>query len=502
MTKKIADVCLILEGTYPYVKGGVSSWTHQLINAQKHLSFHIVAILPPKFEAKILYDVPDNVIKITNIWLQDLPKQRFSFRKLPNQFFHEIELPLLNLQITPNLEQLNKILKALRKYDKQLSKKSLLDSQESWDMLLRMYNSTVGNTCFLDFFWTWRALLGGLFSILTAPLPKAKVYHSLCTGYAGLYLARASIEQHRPCLVTEHGIYTNERRIEIAAAEWLDSQKALDLNVNKPAYEITLRDFWINNFTSYSKMCYEACDEIITIYEGNTYFQKQDGALESKISVIPNGINYEKFSKLKKEDNEQPTIALIGRVVPIKNIKIFIRSCSILKDQFPNLRAYIMGPRREDKAYYQECLELIAHHNIEDIITFTGLVDLTEYLPKVDVAVLTSISEAQPLVILEAGCLGIPSVVTDVGACHEMLFGTSSEKPNLGQAGIVCPLSDPNATASAIQKLLIDKDFYDQCSKNIKKRVEKYYNKEALDKKYKEIYATYIKKKDLKKKAA
>ena len=39
-----ADVCLILEGSYPFITGGVSSWTHDLIRAQTDLRFHIVAL--------------------------------------------------------------------------------------------------------------------------------------------------------------------------------------------------------------------------------------------------------------------------------------------------------------------------------------------------------------------------------------------------------------------------------------------------------------------------
>ena len=56
-------------------------------------------------------------------------------------------------------------------------------------------------------------------------------------------------------------------------------------------------------------------------------------------------------------------------------------------------------------------------------MTFTGRVNLLEYLGKIDVVVLTSLSEAQPLVILEAGAAGVPVVATDVGACGEMILG-------------------------------------------------------------------------------
>ena len=36
---KIADVCLLLEGTYPYVQGGVSSWVHQIVTELPEVTF-------------------------------------------------------------------------------------------------------------------------------------------------------------------------------------------------------------------------------------------------------------------------------------------------------------------------------------------------------------------------------------------------------------------------------------------------------------------------------
>ena len=42
---EMVDVCLIIEGAYPYVPGGVSSWVHDLIKAQPELTFHLVALV-------------------------------------------------------------------------------------------------------------------------------------------------------------------------------------------------------------------------------------------------------------------------------------------------------------------------------------------------------------------------------------------------------------------------------------------------------------------------
>ena len=60
---------------------------------------------------------------------------------------------------------------------------------------------------------------------------------------------------------------------------------------------------------------------------------------------------------------------------------------------------------------------------------------------------LTSISEAQPLVILEAGAAGVPTVATDVGACREMIEGPQSEVPPLGPGGAIVGLLIPSGAS-------------------------------------------------------
>ena len=42
------DVCLLLEGTYPYVKGGVSTWVHDLITRLPELRFAVVHVAPER----------------------------------------------------------------------------------------------------------------------------------------------------------------------------------------------------------------------------------------------------------------------------------------------------------------------------------------------------------------------------------------------------------------------------------------------------------------------
>ncbi|MBL0318249.1 MAG: GT4 family glycosyltransferase PelF [Alphaproteobacteria bacterium] len=488
-----ADICLFLEGTYPYVSGGVSTWTHELIKTHNDKSFHLVACLPPGGDTTIKYEIPSNVKSISNIFLQELPEGVGKFNKKEmDAFFQKIEMPLLNLQTKPHLDELQKIFDILHSVGKPVGSKLLLNSEAVWRMLLRMYNTTLGNTCFLDFFWSWRALLGGLYSILLSPIPEANVYHSLCTGYAGLLLARAHMETGRPCIITEHGIYTNERRVEIASARWLDDQKAMDLNVNKKMTEKTLRDFWNDTFVGYSRMAYEAADVIITLFEGNQRLQLLDGASPDRMHVVANGIDIDKFIKIERKEGHPPTLALIGRVVPIKDIKTFIRACGLLQKSIPDLRAWIMGPTDEDIEYYKECAEIVDHLGLNNTVIFTGKVDITHYLGEVDVIALSSISESMPYVILEAGCIGIPTVATNVGACDEMIMGMKSEKPALGQGGAIAELANPKSIADEVLRLLTEKPYYESCSKAIKERVARYYNKSFQKEAYHQLYSTLV----------
>src|SRR5258705_11993842 len=63
-----ADVCLVLEGTYPYVQGGVSAWAHDLIRGLPHLRFAIVHIGPEKGAyQRRHYELPENVVTLTDL---------------------------------------------------------------------------------------------------------------------------------------------------------------------------------------------------------------------------------------------------------------------------------------------------------------------------------------------------------------------------------------------------------------------------------------------------
>jgi glycosyltransferase involved in cell wall biosynthesis len=369
---------------------------------------------------------------------------------------------------------------------------ALLDREEAWKQLVDLYENAFPDHSFLDYFWSYRAIAGGVYSTLLAPLPQADIYHAMSTGYAGLMGARAKVETGKPVFVTEHGIYTNERRIEVTSADWLEATSSKALTIDKPRRD--LRDMWIDSINNFSRVCYEASDRIITLFAGNQKPQLEDGAPLEKLQIIPNGVDIKRFASLAHRRQASPTIGLIGRVVPIKDIKTFIRACGLLRQTAPDMKAYIIGPTDEDREYYAECVNLVQILGLDRTITFTGQAKVDEYLPMLDILVLTSISEAQPLVMLEAGAAGIPMVATDVGSCRELIEGTEMETPHLGAGGIVTPLASPASTADAIFTLLSDSALYEAASSAISARVAHYYNEGIQQQAYRNLYAEYLRK--------
>jgi polysaccharide biosynthesis protein PelF len=485
-----ADVCLIVEGAYPFVAGGVSSWMHDLIQAQSHLTFHLLVLSADDRPKQRRFVLPPNVIGMSEIALQQA-SDRIPIVSGNQDLAHDLERPLTRLFESGGLSDFRQLLTVLRAHGPSISRSSLLNTEAIFATVERMYERSTPGSSFINYFWSWRALAGGLFSVLLAKLPPAKIYHAISTGYAGVAMAQAVLTTGRPGILTEHGIYTNERRVEIAMADWLSDQLPSSLDIEGRRRD--LRDVWIDAFAGYARTCYEACSRITTLYGGNQILQSRDGAPAAKLQIIPNGVDYDGFSKVARDPApRRPTVALIGRVVPIKDVKTFIRAAAILRDMVPDVRVLLLGPTDEDPEYFHECQQMVSHLGLENTFEFSGRVKLQDHLGNIDAIALTSISEAQPLVLLEAGAAGVPSVATDVGSCREIVHGRADEMPNLGPGGFVTPLSNPLATAKGLADLLLNPDLRNRYGEAIRARTEKYYNKRVVDGLYRDLYQEHL----------
>lgn len=74
-------ICIVAEGCYPYVVGGVSSWIHSMINSFPNTEFIVLAIVANRsIRGKFVYDIPENVTEIYELYLKIMIGQKRKVR--------------------------------------------------------------------------------------------------------------------------------------------------------------------------------------------------------------------------------------------------------------------------------------------------------------------------------------------------------------------------------------------------------------------------------------
>ncbi|KLV05477.1 glycosyl transferase family 1 [Photobacterium aquae] len=493
--EKEVDICLLLEGTYPYVRGGVSSWVHQIISGLPEFNFHIIFLGGhPDFYDKPAYDFRENIVGFEMHYmlsdhghLKPSPRSgdedRFDDWGDFLSYFQQNEHPIPGELLLRVSDYLGK--------EKQLSLGDFLYSRASWKVLIERYRETANKQSFVDYFWTYRNIYQPLFILaqISQNLPPAKAFHSVSTGYAGFLGALCKQRTKKPFLLTEHGIYTKERKIDLSQATWIkDSHNTIDISMHKGMG--TTRQTWIRFFEQMGLSAYHQADEIIALFEGNRQRQHTDGAPSDRTQVIVNGINCQRFEKAYELRPEIPpmVVGLVGRVVPIKDIKTFIRTIRGAIESLPELEGWIIGPTEEDPNYVHECQLLIESLGLQESVKMVGSKNVAEIMPELGVMMLTSISEAQPLVLLEAMAAGIPCIATEVGACREIIDGAAGEDAALGSCGEIIPIASPTEGSKAIIKVLGDAEAWKTTGDIGRVRVNRYYDEPMMYEAYRKLY--------------
>ncbi|AEH51536.1 GT4 family glycosyltransferase PelF [Pseudothermotoga thermarum] len=467
-------VGLIFEGTYPYVTGGVSTWGHLLIQHLRDFEFCVIHIGDIPKEKIPKYKLPENVVEFFEFQL--FAQYDFTEKRVQREFFEKlgnsIKYPFDELQISQELYKL------LERYsDNDFTKVFQCDCY--WSAITDFYKIYLPDESFTNYYWTVRGMLIPVVNSMTMGLPKCDLYHTVTTGYAGLCATMNSLRHKKPLILTEHGIYHRERELEILKSRWIPE-----------AY----KKGWIKLFKVMSALAYQRSNVVTTLFEKNQLFQRELCKDYSKLRVIPNGVDYIKFSSLPRKKSKKPFVAgLVGRVVEIKDIKTAVKVARYVKDRIPDFKLLIIGPTDEDEQYYRECLQLVELFKLQDTVEFTGPVDVTKYYPEIDVLLLTSVSEGQPLVILEAFSAGIPVVATDVGGCSELVYG--SKEDLLAPAGVIAKPKDFVGIGEGLIKLYEDDEFRQAASRVAKQRVERRYTIERMIENYRRLYEEVSKEK-------
>ena len=490
----LADVGLLLEGTYPYVSGGVSSWVHQIINGFPDLTFALCFLGSRKQDyGDKKFTLPPNVVHLEEHYLSDAGSAPPIMKAKGDKPMFDLNRELHDYFRAPQAlaEQGGRVLEQMAsELDGRMDHSQFLYTEASWNYVTEQYKLRCTDPSFVDYFWTVRTMHTPIWvlSNIVETFPQVRCYHSVSTGYAGFLGALLKRRHGKSLILSEHGIYTKERRIDLYAARWIaDNRTMLQRDATEAGY---FRTMWIRFFEALGRMCYDASDQIIALYDANRLRQVQDGARAERTSNIANGIDVVRFGALRalRPAIIPPVMCLIGRVVPIKDIKTYIRATRVIAGKRPDIQAWIAGPEEESPDYARECRELVISLGLENNVKFLGFQKLTDLLPQIGLVVLSSISEALPLVILEGYAAGVPAVSTDVGSCSQLIYGLDDEDIALGASGAVVGIADPQALAEAAMALLLDADAWYKAAAAGIARVERYYTHPVMFGRYRAVY--------------
>ena len=315
-----------------------------------------------------------------------------------------------------------------------------------------------------------RSIVLPILFLIGQEVPDADLYHSVSTGYAGALGSLAAWKTGKPFLLTEHGIYTREREEELLRADWLVPR---------------FRTLWIDFFYTLSDCAYSHAKKITALFQGASHIQHEIGAEKEKQLVIPNGIHEERFDPIpeKEEDENEIAIGAVVRIARIKDLKTMIYAFMEAQQMLEVAKLYILGDT-DDAEYREECVRVVEQAGFADQIIFTGMVDVSKYLERFDFTLLTSISEGQPLSILESLAAGRPCIATDVGCCRELLLADDGH----GTAGMIVPPMNAALLAKAIVLLGGDPYLRTQMGRSGKARVREFYTNHRMVSSYRRMY--------------
>ena len=462
-------ICLIAEGCYPYVAGGVSSWVQMLMQGMPEHTFVIYTIGAEEAQrGSFKYELPANVERVEENFLDEYlsvkvgKHRRFDLAPRERQ-------ALLDL-ITTNHPDWDVLFDMFAR-DGSYRANEFLTSEAFLDVVMEACEGTFRLAPFNDVFWTIRSMLLPVLTVLRCPVPDVDVFHSVSTGYAGLLGALFQSRTGKPFIVTEHGIYSREREEEILRAKWVD---------------VYFKRTWIDFFQGLSASVYRHADVIVSLFHHARDLQVEYGADPARCRVIPNGVDLARFSGIDELPLERDGLVLgaVVRVVAIKDLKTMISAFAQIRARREDAALYIIGPTDEDPDYYRECLDFIDALGVRGI-EFVGRVDVAAWYGRLDMVLLSSISEGQPFVLLEAMASGRPVVATDVGSCRELVEGVGD---GLGNAGAVVPVMSPGAMAQTVLSLADDRRRLRQMGEIGRERVSRIYREEDFLSSYRDLY--------------
>lgn len=258
---------------------------------------------------------------------------------------------------------------------------------------------------------------------------KPQILHANHPALLGRVAEKKSLELNLPLVFTYHTRYADYSHY----ADPLPQENVKEFI-----------DHWLASFMT-------ACHQVIVPSESIKSMLKATygDSVAHHVSVVPTGVETEKFAKLSQAEARQKlgwpedrkVLVSMGRLAKEKNFDLLIKAFSRLEGDETVLKIIGSGDERKN-------LEaLVTELGLGDRVKFTGLVpfdDVPTHLAASDLFVFASVTETQGLVTLEAMASGLPVAAVDASGTREAV---SADCSRLAQ-------TDPDSLAAAMKEML------------------------------------------------
>ncbi|MBZ4645600.1 MAG: hypothetical protein PWR27_483 [Petroclostridium sp.] len=214
------------------------------------------------------------------------------------------------------------------------------------------------------------------------------------------------------------------------------------------------------------------------------------GMPEHRITVIHNGVEkldiipLTEREKIRAKWNIKPDDVVVGIVARLEEIKghcYFIEAAHLVVDKNKRAKFLIVGTGSREEELKKQVKSL----GLEEKVIFTGHIqDVGKIMNIIDINVISSLSEALCLSLIEGMSVGKPCIATNTGGNPEVVLD--------GQNGLLVPVKDVPKLAEAILKLVEDDKLREQMGMRGKKFMEEHFTAQAMTKKIEKTYEELI----------
>lgn len=256
-----------------------------------------------------------------------------------------------------------------------------------------------------------------------------------------------------------------------------------DLNIPRPSLRSLLERAVVGRSDVVVAVCEAARRELV----------ERHGLPAGRVVVIPNGVDLERYHPASRQEREEarrdleipagtPLVGIVASLNPVKDHESLLRAVKSLARTHA-LQLLVVGRGSKDRA---DALRRMANElSLGASVRFLGArADVPIILRALDVAVLSSKSEAMPMTVLEYMATGLPVVCTGVGGVPETLGEPA--------VGVQVPKEDPQALAEALRDLLGSPQRGHDLSVRARQRAEQVYDVRKMVKRFEDLYTATL----------